>query len=108
MKYIDHQLRKFDLTFGEVEGEGGLIDPQIVDGKDKIFWEVVLCSPDNPSDSGIDESILVPAHVYALHQWKLKIPFQIRIEERCNKSATCRVHMYGCVPPATIGRSQRS
>ena len=55
------------MTFGEVKGEGGLISPKIVDVKDEFLRQVLLASPDNPTDSSIDQTILVPTNIDALH-----------------------------------------
>jgi len=45
MKYSDHQVKKNNLTFGEVEGEGGLIDAQIVDVRE--IWELTFAVLNN-------------------------------------------------------------
>lgn len=46
-------------TFGEVEGEGGLVGTEVVDVEDELLGEVFGSTPDNPADSWVDESVPV-------------------------------------------------
>jgi hypothetical protein len=41
-------------TFGEVEGEGGLISSKIINMKNKFFRQVLLVPPNDPANSSID------------------------------------------------------
>ena len=41
-------------TFGEVEGEGGLISSKIINMKNKFFRQVLFVPPNDPTDSSID------------------------------------------------------
>ena len=56
-------------TFGEVESEGGLISAKIIDVEDKFFRQIRIGSPHNPTDSGINQTVFVTTHIYALNQW---------------------------------------
>jgi hypothetical protein len=44
-------------TFGEVEGEGGLVCAKVVDVEDQFFREEFGGAPDDPSYTGVDKSI---------------------------------------------------
>lgn len=89
-----------EITFGKVEGESGLVSSQIVDMEDELLREVFLAAPDDPSNTGIHQPILVAAHVDALHQWQPKVPHKLRVQKRCHKASTCGVHVDGDIPPA--------
>lgn len=45
-------------TLGEVEGEGGLVSTEVVDVEDKVLGEVLGSSPEDPTDTGVDETVL--------------------------------------------------
>jgi len=44
-------------AFGEVEREGGLVGPEVVDVEDEFFGEVFGGPPDDPTYAGIDEAV---------------------------------------------------
>ena len=56
-----------ELTFGEVEGEGGLISSEIVNVENEFLRKVFLGSPNDPTNSSIDETIFVSTNIDALH-----------------------------------------
>jgi hypothetical protein len=46
-------------ALGKVEGEGRLLSTEIVDVKDKLLGEVFGRTPDDPADTGVNETVLV-------------------------------------------------
>ena len=54
-------------TFGKVEGKGGLIGTEIVNMENEFLWQVLLASPDNPTNTSIDQTILMATHINTLH-----------------------------------------
>jgi hypothetical protein len=44
-------------SFGEVEGEGGLVGTKVVDVENELLGEELWFTPYDPSNTGIDESI---------------------------------------------------
>ena len=66
--------------------------------EDEFFGKVFLGPPDDPPDTGVNEPILVPAHVYALHQRQPEVPLQLRVNERSDETSACRVHVDRRVP----------
>lgn len=89
-------------TFREIESEGGLVSSKVIDMKDKVFRQILLGPPDNPTNTSINKPILVPTNIDALHQWKTEVPFQLWVKEWCNKPTTSCVYMNWCVPPACM------
>lgn len=86
------------LTFGKIEGEGWLIRPKIVNMEDELIRQIFLAPPDDPSDSGVDETVFVSTDIDALHQRQPEIPFQLWVQEWCNESTTCRIYMDWSIP----------
>ena len=41
-------------AFGKVEGEGGLICPEVVNVEDELFREIFRGTPDDPANAGVD------------------------------------------------------
>ena len=62
-------------TFGEIEGESGLVSSKIVDMKDKFFRQIFFVPPDNPTNSSINKPILMATHINTLYKWQPKVPF---------------------------------
>jgi hypothetical protein len=81
------------------ERECWLVGAEVVDVEDEVVGEVLLAPPDHPSDAGVDEAVLVPADVDALHQRQPEVPLQLRGQERRDEPAARRVHVDGSVPP---------
>ena len=46
-------------AFGEVEGEGGLVGPKVVDVEDKFLGEVFWGTPDYPAYSWVNKAVSV-------------------------------------------------
>ena len=65
------------ITFREIEGEGGLVSSKVVNMEDKVFWQVILGSPYNPTNASINKPILVATYIYALHQYGLRVQIHI-------------------------------
>jgi hypothetical protein len=53
---LSNNLRR---TLGEVESERGLIGAKIIDVEDKLLGKVLWCSPDDPTNTRVDESISI-------------------------------------------------
>jgi len=92
-------------TFGEVEGEGGLVGAEVVDVEDELLRQVLLGPPDAPPDAGVDQAILVPTDVDALHERQTEVPLQFRVQERRDEPATRCVHVDRRVPAARFSPS---
>jgi hypothetical protein len=58
----------------EVEGERSLVGTKVVDVEDKLLWEKLRLSPDDPAYTGVDKPIPVPLSVKATRRnrglWK--------------------------------------
>ena len=88
------------MTFGEVEGESGLLSSKVFDAEDKLFREVLFGSPNNPPNSGINKAVLVATDIDAPHQWEAEIPFKLWINEGCNESPTSCINVNRSIPSA--------
>jgi hypothetical protein len=47
-------------TLGEIEGKGCLVGSEVVDVEDEFLRKVFWGSPDNPADTGVDETVSGP------------------------------------------------
>ena len=94
-----------DLIAGtrEVESEGGHVAAEVIDAEHQVLGEVLLATPDHETDSGISESVLVPADVDRNHARHPEVPFHIGMQERQYKTTTGRVDVDRDVR-AAIGR----
>lgn len=88
------------MTFGEVEGEGGLVCPEVVDVEDEFFWKVFFGPPDHPAHSSVDQAVLVSTDVDALHPGQSEVPLQLWVEEGRHKAPTRCIHMDWDIPPS--------
>lgn len=55
-------------TFGEIEGESGLISPKIVDMEDKFVRQIFLVPPDDPTNSSINKPIFMATDIDTLYK----------------------------------------
>lgn len=85
-------------TFGEIEGESGLVSSKIVDMEDEFIRQVFLVPPDDPTNSSINKPILVPTHINTLYKGQPKVPLKIRVNEWGNKPSTRSINMNRSVP----------
>ena len=59
-------------ALGEVEGERRLLCAKVVDVEDKLLGQVLGSAPDDPADTGVDETVLLmirPVQVH-MHMWQ--------------------------------------
>jgi hypothetical protein len=45
-------------AFAEVEREGSLVGAEVVDVENKLLGQVLGAAPDNPANTGVDETVL--------------------------------------------------
>ncbi len=83
----------------EVEREGRHVAAEVVHVKDQIGGQLRLVAPHHPPDAGIDQPVLVAAHVDRLHERQPEIPGELRVQERCDEPAAGGVDVDGHLPP---------
>lgn len=91
-----------NYTFGEVEGEGGLISSKVVNVEDEVVRQIFLTFPNDPTDACVHKSILVSTNVDALHKWQPKVPFKVWIYKWCDEASTRCIHMNWCITSAAV------
>ena len=61
------QPRLEEPTLWEVQRESRLIGTEVIDMEHKLFGQVLLTPPHNPSNPCIHKTVFVATHVDALH-----------------------------------------
>jgi hypothetical protein len=79
-------------TTGEVEGERSLIGAKVVDVEDQLGREVLGITPDTPTNTGVDEAILVTRDVDGDNLFETEVPDKIGVDEGCNEATRCGVN----------------
>ena len=80
-------------SLGEVEGEGSLIGPQVVDVEDEFFGEVFRGAPDDPADARVDEAVFVPGDVDGDDFLETEVPLEVGYNERSYEASAGSIHM---------------
>lgn len=62
-------------TLGEVESERNLRRSEVRDGEEDLVGEEGLVPEDEPSDTGVGESVLVTTRVDGTHVGESEVPF---------------------------------
>lgn len=89
-------------ALGEVEGEGGLVGAEVVDVEDELLGEELGVAPDDPADSGVDETVLVAGDVDADDVGEAEVPFEFGDDEGGDKTSGCGVDVDGGVEAALV------
>ena len=75
-------------ALGEIQGEGCLVCAEIIDVEDEFLGQVLGGAPDYPSDTRVDQSVLMARDVDRDDFLKAEIPFKIGHHERSNEAST--------------------
>jgi hypothetical protein len=62
-----------------------LVCSEVVDVEDELFWEELGISPNGPTNTWVNETIFVAGDVDGDNVRKLKVPFELRSNERSNE-----------------------
>ncbi len=96
---LGHDLRRPPR---EVQAEVGVRPAQVVDLEDELAREVGLLPPDDPAHPGVDQAVLVPAHVDGPHARQAEVPQELGRQERRNETARRGVDVQGHVPSPPV------
>ena len=81
-------------TLGEVQREGRHIAAEIVDPEDQILGKCVGVTPHHEPDTGIGQPVLMTADVDRRHPRQLKVPHDLRMQERDDETTTGGVDVH--------------
>jgi len=73
-------------TTREVESKRSLISTEVVDVEDELGRQVLGVTPDAPTNTGVDKTVLVARHVDGDDLLKTEVPDKIGVDKRCNKT----------------------
>lgn len=68
-------------TFGKVEGEGSLVSTEVVDVEDELLGKIFWRSPDDPTNTGVDQTIFVARDVDGDYLFELEVPLEVGVDE---------------------------
>lgn len=68
--------------------------------EDELLRQILLAPPDDPANARVDEAVLVPADIDALHQRQPEVPLELRVEEWRYEPSARGVDVDRHVPPS--------
>lgn len=78
-------------TSREVESKRSLISTEVVDVEDQLGREVLGVAPDAPTNTGVDETVLVARDVDGDDLFETEVPDKVRVDEWCNEATRCGI-----------------
>jgi hypothetical protein len=76
---------------GEVEGKGCLIGTEVIDVEDEFLGQVLGVTPYDPTDTRVNESVLVSGDVDRRNFGKTEVPEQTGVNEGGDETTRCSI-----------------
>ena len=78
-------------TTREVESERSLVSTKVVDVEDELGRKVLGVTPDAPSNTRVDETVLVTRDVDGDDLFETEVPDKVGVDERRNEASGCGI-----------------
>ena len=78
-------------TTREIESKGSLVSTKVVDVEDQLSRQVLGVTPDAPTDTGVDQTVLVARNVDRDDLLETEVPDEVRVDEGCNETTGCGI-----------------
>lgn len=84
-------------TLGEVQSETSLVGSEIIDVEDQLLGQVLGRAPDDPTNTGVDQTVLVSGDVDGDDLLETEVPGQIGLGEGSDKATASGIDVDGAV-----------